>query len=172
MEVISAARIIECDLAPGSAPSVTKTVGPSSRIELVNLLSRYLPRRFAQAWCDLYGASRPLKQYNGKELQEIAVTFTGSSLRRPERKVSEKAEVTVGGVLYRRPLVTNNGSQARFRALLYRRSGGCDGPTGWLQLSVGLGLGFRRRSGCVIELSNSLRSAFATPRQPEGLQRK
>jgi len=73
LEIISAARIIECDLAPGSAQGetqgATKTVGHSSRIELVNLLSGYLPRRFAQAWCDLYGASRPLKQYNGKELQ-------------------------------------------------------------------------------------------------------
>src|SRR5204863_4708229 len=51
LEVIAAARIIEGDLAPGSAPSsasgATKTSGHSSRIELVNLLSRYLPRRFA-----------------------------------------------------------------------------------------------------------------------------
>jgi predicted Rossmann fold flavoprotein len=102
MEVISAARIIEGDLAPGSAPSsasgATKTVGPSSRIELVNLLSRYLPRRFAQAWCDLYGASRPLQQYNGKELQEIADNIHRLQLTPAGTEGFRKAEVTVGGV--------------------------------------------------------------------------
>jgi len=102
LEVISAARIIECDLAPGSAPSsasgATKTVGHSSRIELVNLLSRYLPRRFAQAWCDLYGASRPLKQYNGKELQEIADNIHRLQLTPAGTEGFRKAEVTVGGV--------------------------------------------------------------------------
>jgi predicted Rossmann fold flavoprotein len=98
MEVISAARIIEGDLAPGSAPSATKTSGHSSRIDLVNLLSRYLPRRFAQAWCDLYGASRPLKQYNGKELQEIADNIHRLQLTPAGTEGFRKAEVTVGGV--------------------------------------------------------------------------
>jgi len=102
LEVISAARIIEGDSAPGSAqretPAATKTSGHSSRIELVNLLSRYLPRRFAQAWCDLYGASRPLKQYNGKELQEIANNVHGLQLTPAGTEGFRKAEVTVGGV--------------------------------------------------------------------------
>ena len=102
MEIISAARIIECDLAPGSAQgatqSATKTGGHSSRIELVNLLSRYLPRRFAQAWCDLYGASRPLKTYNGKELQEIADNIHRLQLTPAGTEGFRKAEVTVGGV--------------------------------------------------------------------------
>ena len=98
MEVISAARIIESDSAPAPAPSATKTVGHSSRIELGNLLSRYLPRRFAQAWCDLYAASRPLKQYNGKELQEIANNIHGLQLTPAGTEGFRKAEVTVGGV--------------------------------------------------------------------------
>jgi predicted Rossmann fold flavoprotein len=102
LEVISAARIIEGDSAPGSAQGATqgatKTVGQSSRIELVNLLSRYLPRRFAQAWCDLYGASRPLKQYNDKELQEIADNIHRLQLTPAGTEGLNKAEVTVGGV--------------------------------------------------------------------------
>jgi hypothetical protein len=98
LEIISAVRIIESDSAPGSAPSVTKTGGHSSRIELVNLLSRYLPRRFAQAWCDLYGASRPLQQYNGKELQEIADSIHRLQLTPAGTEGFRKAEVTVGGV--------------------------------------------------------------------------
>lgn len=102
MEIISAARTIEGDLAPGSAQGetqgATKTPGHSSWIELVNLLSRYLPRRFAQAWCDLYGASRPLKQYNGKELQEIADNIHRLKLTPAGTEGFRKAEVTVGGV--------------------------------------------------------------------------
>ena len=100
MEIISAARIIESDSAPGSAQGATQgaTGGPSSRIELVNLLSRYLPRRFAQAWCELYGASRPLKQYNGKELQEIADNIHRLQITPAGTEGFKKAEVTVGGV--------------------------------------------------------------------------
>ena len=104
MEIISAARMIECDSAPGSAPTSASgatqgaTGGHSSRIELVNLLSRYLPRRFAQAWCDLYGASRPLKTYNGKELQEIADNIHRLELTPAGTEGFSKAEVTVGGV--------------------------------------------------------------------------
>jgi predicted Rossmann fold flavoprotein len=102
MEIISAAREIEGDSGPGSAPSsasgATKTVGHSSRIELVNLLSRYLPRRFAQAWCDLYGASRPLKTYNAKELQKIADNIHRLQLKPAGTEGFRKAEVTVGGV--------------------------------------------------------------------------
>ncbi len=95
MEIISAARIIDGDL-PQDAPP--KTSGPSARIELVNLLSRYLPRRFAQAWCDLYGASRPLKQYQGKDLQEIADNIHRLELAPAGTEGFRKAEVTVGGV--------------------------------------------------------------------------
>jgi predicted Rossmann fold flavoprotein len=102
MEFISAARIIGCDFAQGSAQGATqgatKTGGPSSRIELVNLLSRYLPRRFAQAWCDLYGSSRPLNQYNGRELQEIADNIHRLQLTPAGTEGFRKAEVTVGGV--------------------------------------------------------------------------
>jgi predicted Rossmann fold flavoprotein len=94
MELISAARTIERDLAPGA----TKISGPHSQVRLVNLLSRYLPRRFAQAWCDLYGASRPLKQYNEKELQEIANNIHRLQLTPAGTEGFKKAEVTVGGV--------------------------------------------------------------------------
>jgi predicted Rossmann fold flavoprotein len=105
LEIISAARIIEGDSAPGSAQAMTqgatKTASHSSRIELVNmygLLSRYLPRRFAQAWFDLYGASRPLKQYNDRELQEIADNIHRLQLTPAGTEGFRKAEVTVGGV--------------------------------------------------------------------------
>ncbi len=101
LEVISAARV-EGDSAPGSAQGTTqgatKTGAPGSGVRLVNLLSRYLPRRFAQAWCDLYGASRPIKQYSGRELQKIADNIHRLQLTPSGTEGFRKAEVTVGGV--------------------------------------------------------------------------
>jgi len=70
----------------------------SSDAELVNLLSRYLPRRFAQAWCDLYAASRPLKHYNGRELEEVARMLHNMQITPSGTEGFKKAEVTIGGV--------------------------------------------------------------------------
>ena len=70
----------------------------SSDTELVNLLSRYLPRRFAQAWCDLYAPSRPLKQFNGPELEDIARRLHNMQITPSGTEGFRRAEVTAGGV--------------------------------------------------------------------------
>ncbi len=70
----------------------------SSNIELVSLLSRYLPRRFAHAWCELYAASRPLRQYNGPELEEISRRLHNMQITPSGTEGFRKAEVTAGGV--------------------------------------------------------------------------
>lgn len=69
-----------------------------SGVELVNLLSRHLPRRFAQAWCDLYAASRPLRQYDSRELDEIAQKIHRMEITPSGTEGFRKAEVTAGGV--------------------------------------------------------------------------
>ncbi len=69
-----------------------------SEIELVTLLSRYLPRRFAIAWCELYKPSKPIKRYNSKELQEIANGIHNFRLIPSGTEGFRKAEVTAGGV--------------------------------------------------------------------------
>jgi predicted Rossmann fold flavoprotein len=69
-----------------------------SEVELVTLLSRYLPRRFAQAWCELYRASKPIKQFNSVELQEIANNIHNLQLTPSGTEGFRKAEVTTGGV--------------------------------------------------------------------------
>jgi predicted Rossmann fold flavoprotein len=69
-----------------------------SEIELVTLLSRYLPRRFAVAWCELYQPSKPIKQYGIKELQEIATGIHNFQLTPSGTEGFRKAEVTAGGV--------------------------------------------------------------------------
>ena len=99
VEIMSAARLLEPALTRGSAgQGSTQSTAPGSEIELVNLLSRYLPRRFAKAWCELYVSSRPLKQYNSRELQEIASEIHHLQLTPSGTEGFRKAEVTAGGV--------------------------------------------------------------------------
>jgi predicted Rossmann fold flavoprotein len=69
-----------------------------SDIQLANLLSQYFPRRFAQAWCDLYVPSRPLKQFSVKEMEEIARKLREFKIAPAGTEGFRKAEVTAGGV--------------------------------------------------------------------------
>jgi predicted Rossmann fold flavoprotein len=70
----------------------------SSGIELANLLARWLPKRFAQAWCELYAASKALKQYDAAELRDIAQKVQGMQITPKGTEGFKKAEVTAGGV--------------------------------------------------------------------------
>jgi predicted Rossmann fold flavoprotein len=74
------------------------TRNKSSDTELVNLLSRYLPRRFADVWCELFAASKPLKQYNNNELEDIARRLHEMQITPSGTEGFKKAEVTAGGV--------------------------------------------------------------------------
>lgn len=69
-----------------------------SEVELANLLARFLPKRFARAWCDLFFPSKPLKQYQTNELKRIAEQLHQLSLTPSGTEGFKKAEVTAGGV--------------------------------------------------------------------------
>ena len=69
-----------------------------SEIELANLLAQHWPRRFAQAWCDLYFPTRPLKQFNERELAGIAGKIQSFQITPAGTEGFKKAEVTAGGV--------------------------------------------------------------------------
>ncbi|MDX6694669.1 MAG: hypothetical protein QOF02_2272 [Blastocatellia bacterium] len=69
-----------------------------SQMELANLLSQFLPRRFAHAWCELYAPSRPLNRYTPRELEEIASRLHDWRLAPDGSEGYRKAEVTAGGV--------------------------------------------------------------------------
>jgi len=69
-----------------------------SEIELANLLAQFWPRRFAQAWCDLYVPSRPLRQFNERELAGIAEKIQRLQITPAGTEGFRKAEVTAGGV--------------------------------------------------------------------------
>ncbi|MDI6745099.1 MAG: NAD(P)/FAD-dependent oxidoreductase [Thermodesulfovibrionales bacterium] len=69
-----------------------------SRVEMKNLLSRYLPRRFAHIWCEFYFSSRPLCQYNEKDLLTTSRLIHGWSIKPAGTEGYRTAEVTAGGV--------------------------------------------------------------------------
>ncbi|MEK6280073.1 MAG: NAD(P)/FAD-dependent oxidoreductase [Acidobacteriota bacterium] len=67
-------------------------------LTLANLLSRFLPRRFAQAWCDLNAPSQSLKRYTPAELAEIGEKLNQWKVIPSGTEGYKKAEVTAGGV--------------------------------------------------------------------------
>jgi len=70
----------------------------SSSIELQNLLSRYLPKRFAHEWCALFGLTKPMRQFSFQELQLIAAKLHNFEVVPTGTEGFKKAEVTAGGV--------------------------------------------------------------------------
>ena len=70
----------------------------ASEIELANLLARYLPKRFARAWCELFAPSKPLKQYDSLALKRIAEQLQRLTITPAGTEGFKKAEVTAGGV--------------------------------------------------------------------------
>jgi len=68
------------------------------RIEMKNLLSRYLPKRFAHKWCEFYFPSKPLCQYKDKELLDASRLVHGWGIKPAGTEGYRTAEVTSGGV--------------------------------------------------------------------------
>ncbi|HYR77715.1 MAG TPA: NAD(P)/FAD-dependent oxidoreductase [Pyrinomonadaceae bacterium] len=89
---------VSINLLPDEEMLEMLTRHKSSDTELENLLSRYLPRRFAEVWCELFAASKPLKQYNNNELEDIARRLHDLQITPSGTEGFKKAEVTAGGV--------------------------------------------------------------------------
>src|SRR6266446_5730956 len=89
---------ISIDLLPDEDVPGMLTAEESSHLELANLLSRRLPKRFAEVWCQLFAASRPLKQYNSSELNDLAEQLHDMRITPGGTEGFRKAEVTAGGV--------------------------------------------------------------------------
>jgi hypothetical protein len=83
---------------PGGDAYELFTSKHKSRIELSNLLSEYLPRRFSHRWCELHAPSRPLCQYAEKELKDIAHQIRHWRIRPEGTEGYGKAEITAGGI--------------------------------------------------------------------------
>lgn len=91
-------ELISINLLPDEdVPGILKQE-QTSDIELANLLSRYLPKRFARSWCEIFAPSKPLKQYSSAELARIAERLESMTITPAGTEGFKKAEVTAGGV--------------------------------------------------------------------------
>ncbi len=70
----------------------------SERSLVANLLSEYLPRRFAHAWCALHGFEAPLRQLGHSDRNRLAQALTDWRITPSGTQGYAKAEVTLGGV--------------------------------------------------------------------------
>jgi len=70
----------------------------TSRIELSNLLSEYLPRRFSHKWCELHSPSKPICQHTEKELKHRAYLLHHWKIRPEATEGYKRAEITSGGI--------------------------------------------------------------------------
>jgi len=70
----------------------------NDRMELANLLSTKLPRKFCQVWCAHLAPSRPMNRFKAQELRRVGQLLNRWPLRFVQSEGYEKAEVTLGGV--------------------------------------------------------------------------
>lgn len=89
---------ITIDLLPDLDALGIFLTASESRMETHTLLSRHLPKRFSKMFCARYHMSRPVYQYNPKELQNIARQLNHWPLRPSRTAGYDEAEVTVGGI--------------------------------------------------------------------------
>lgn len=89
---------VSINLMPGHSIEDELRAAQRSNVELANLLSRRLPRRFAATWCDIYAPAKPLSQYSARQLEETAARLHDWRLKPSGTEGFHKAEVTLGGV--------------------------------------------------------------------------
>ena len=76
---------------------IEKKLG-KTRIDIHNLLSEFLPSRLAKSWSLSNIQSKPVIQYNEKELKEIAYMLHNWELKPEFTEGYKIAEVTLGGI--------------------------------------------------------------------------
>ncbi|WP_341644525.1 NAD(P)/FAD-dependent oxidoreductase [Thauera sp. SDU_THAU2] len=89
---------VALDLLPGLDTEHWLLEHAGERTLLANLLAERLPRRFAHAWCELHGWTKPMNGFRHAELRAIAATLSGWKLAPSGTQGYAKAEVTLGGV--------------------------------------------------------------------------
>ena len=89
---------ITIDLLPEQRGAEFLHERADSATELSNVLSQYLPKRFAHEWCDLFATSKTMRQFNHRELESIAAQLHNFQFVPTGTEGFKKAEVTAGGV--------------------------------------------------------------------------
>ncbi len=91
---------LKLDLLPqGDALEILQTQrNERPAAELRTVLADLLPKRFAQRLCEVWFASKPMKQFNDPELREVAAMLESWPLIASGTEGYRTAEVTLGGV--------------------------------------------------------------------------
>ena len=89
---------ITIDLLPDTDSAAWLAEYRHSNQTLENLLAQKLPRRFAQAWCQLMGWNKALAEYSNQDFDFITRALQGWALMPAGTLGYNKAEVTLGGV--------------------------------------------------------------------------
>ena len=89
---------IDIDLLPDHDALELLTEHAKSETSLAKLLTKFLPKRFAQAWCELNFPSQPLNRYTPRQFSEVAAKLHHWRVIPSGTEGYKKAEVTAGGV--------------------------------------------------------------------------
>jgi predicted Rossmann fold flavoprotein len=89
---------VSFDLLPGVDARRIFEPKRASAVELSTLLGSHLPKRFAQAWCEMFAPSKPLKNFSDAELDRVAARLHDWRVAPAGTEGFPKAEVTKGGV--------------------------------------------------------------------------
>jgi predicted Rossmann fold flavoprotein len=89
---------ISIDLLPSENAFELLEKNHTSKQNLDNFLSRFLPNRFAEIFAKEQFTNKPLNQFNKKEIEQIAEKLNNWQVKFGETEGYHKAEVTLGGV--------------------------------------------------------------------------
>jgi len=88
--------VLAIDLLPGR--ELAEGVEADSAMRLSTLLSRFIPKRLAQKWCEIQASNRPIHQYTPNQIQAISNSLHHWQIPIAGTEGYAKAEVTLGGV--------------------------------------------------------------------------
>ena len=90
--------LVTFDLLPGLEASKLLREARQEAIDVVGLLSRYWPRRFAEAWCGRYAPAKKVPHLTAAETETMVSALESWRLGFSGTEGYPKAEVTLGGV--------------------------------------------------------------------------
>lgn len=91
-------QALNIDLLPNEDIAASLQQRLQSDQLLANALAEWLPKRFAQCWCEQHGLQLTLKQLGSKKLQQVALSLHNWQVKPAGTLGYKKAEVTLGGV--------------------------------------------------------------------------
>ena len=89
---------IHIDLLPDPATLAAMQNARSSKSQWNNILAEFLPRRFAEAWCDAHNLDKPPIQVSDAKFAETLAALQDWQVKPSGTLGYNKAEVTLGGV--------------------------------------------------------------------------